>query len=76
MLVDGRAIPVLCEADTLAFAALHLLMHVLHGDLRLQRAWEIAHFVHTRADDDDFWRGVEPASSPSPATTRGNRHSR
>ncbi|MGI8959627.1 MAG: MFS transporter [Bryobacteraceae bacterium] len=56
MLVDGRAMPVLCEADTLAFAALHLLMHVLHGDLRLQRAWEIAHFIHTRADDEDFWR--------------------
>jgi MFS family permease len=55
MLVDGRAIPVLCEADTLGFATLHLLMHVLHGDLRLQRAWEIAHFIHIRANDEDFW---------------------
>jgi MFS family permease len=55
MLVDDRAIPVLCEADTLAFATLHLLMHALHGDLRLQRAWEIAHFIHTRANDEDFW---------------------
>ena len=35
MFVEGRTIPVLCEADTLAFATLHLLMHVLHGDLRL-----------------------------------------
>jgi len=54
--IAGRAIPVLCEADSLAFATLHLLMHVLHGDLRLQRAWEIAHFLHTRADDENFWR--------------------
>ncbi|MGI9073274.1 MAG: MFS transporter [Bryobacteraceae bacterium] len=65
MLVDGRAIPVLCEADTLAFAALHLLMHVLHGDLRLQRAWELAHFVHTRADDEDFWHGWRQLHSPT-----------
>ncbi|MFL6353288.1 MAG: MFS transporter [Bryobacteraceae bacterium] len=65
ILVDGRAIPVLCQADTLAFATLHLLMHVLHGDLRLQRAWEIAHFVHTRADDEDFWRGWQQLHPPA-----------
>jgi MFS family permease len=53
--IDGRSIPVLCVADTLAFAALHLLMHLLHGDLPLQRAWEIAHFIHSRACEDDFW---------------------
>ena len=41
--------------DTLAFAALHLLMHVLHGDLRLQRAWEIAHFLELHEDDSEFW---------------------
>lgn len=56
MVVERRILPVLCEADTLAFAALHLLMHVLRGDLRLQRAWEIAHFIHSRADDEKFWR--------------------
>ncbi len=54
--VDGRTIPVLCLPDALAFSTLHLLMHLLHGDLRLQRAWEIAHFLDTRAADDDFWR--------------------
>ena len=65
MFVEGRTIPVLCEADTLAFATLHLLMHVLHGDLRLQRAWEIALFVHTRADDEKFSAGVASASPPA-----------
>ncbi len=30
-------------------------MHLLHGDARLQRAWEIAYFLHTRSSDDGFW---------------------
>ena len=53
--VEGRTLPVLSEPDRLAFASLHLLMHLLHGDLRLQRAWEIAHFLHTHARDGAFW---------------------
>lgn len=51
----GRSLPVLALPDTLAFAALHLLMHLLHGDLRLQRAWEIANFLENRAGDEAFW---------------------
>jgi MFS family permease len=51
----GRPVPALGMSDTLAFAALHSLMHMLHGDLRLQRAWEIAHFLNSRAADDVFW---------------------
>jgi MFS family permease len=53
--LQGRTVPALCLADTLAFAALHSLMHMLHGDLRLQRAWEIAHFLNRRVSDDAFW---------------------
>ena len=52
---DRRAGSLLALPDTLGFAALHLLMHLLHGDLRLQRAWEIAHFLERHADDDAFW---------------------
>jgi predicted MFS family arabinose efflux permease len=52
---DRRAGRVLSLDDTLAFAALHLLMHLLHGDLRLQRAWEIANFLERHARDDAFW---------------------
>jgi len=54
-LVDGRPLPTLSGPDTLAFAALHLLMHIFHGDLRTQRAWEIAHFLDTHTSDDAFW---------------------
>ncbi len=52
---DGRRLPVLSKPDTLAFASLHLLMHLLHGDLRLQRAWEIANFLDTHAHNAAFW---------------------
>lgn len=61
---DGQAINVLCDEDLLAFAALHLLLHVLHGDLPLQRAWEIAHFLDSHVNDQEFWdswSGLHPA---------------
>jgi predicted MFS family arabinose efflux permease len=53
--IDGHSIPALDRADALTFAALHLMMHLLHGDLRLQRAWEIGHFLESQAGDDEFW---------------------
>lgn len=52
---DGHKIHVLCDEDMLGFSALHLLLHLLHGDLPLQRAWEIGRFLHTHADDHRFW---------------------
>jgi len=55
LLVEDRSVQVLDPADALAFAALHLMMHLLHGDLRLQRAWELAYFIQARAADDEFW---------------------
>jgi hypothetical protein len=54
-LIDERPIQVLHPADSLAFAALHHLLHVLRGDARLQRAWEIAAFLHRRSADSAFW---------------------
>jgi predicted MFS family arabinose efflux permease len=63
--MQGRPVSALCIADTLAFAALHSLMHMLHGDLRLQRSWEIAYFLSSRASDDAFWsdwRNLHPAN--------------
>jgi hypothetical protein len=61
---DGHALRSLCDEDLLGFAALHLLAHLLHGDLPLQRAWEIANFLHQHADDEAFWIGwqrIHPA---------------
>ncbi|HVT95076.1 MAG TPA: MFS transporter [Bryobacteraceae bacterium] len=54
-LFDERPLWVLHPADALAFSAVHQLMHVLRGDARLQRAWEIASFLENRKDDAGFW---------------------
>lgn len=51
----GRTYNVLAPADILGFAALHLLLHILHGDLPLQRAWEIGSFLHRRSGEELFW---------------------
>ena len=51
----GRKFRALDPADALAFAALHQLLHVLRGDARMQRAWEIGNFLQTRSRDDAFW---------------------
>ena len=53
--IEDRAIPVLGPADSIAFAALHVMMHLLHGDLRLQRAWELAYVLATHSRDEDLW---------------------
>ena len=45
----------LCDEDLLGFACLHFLLHLLHGELSLQRAWEIARFLDARRNDDFFW---------------------
>lgn len=61
---SGHVLRTLCEEDLLGFAALHLLAHLLHGDLPLQRAWEIGNFLHRRAQDEAFWSAwqkVHPA---------------
>ena len=60
---DGHKINVLCDEDLLGFAALHLMLHLLHGDLPLQRAWEIARFLDTHMDDEFFWTSWRNAHS-------------
>jgi Uncharacterised nucleotidyltransferase len=52
---DGHKINVLCDEDLLGFATLHLMLHLLHGDLPLQRAWEIARFLDAHSTDEFFW---------------------
>jgi hypothetical protein len=63
--ISGRRVSVLCPADLLGFAALHFLLHLLHGDLPLQRAWEIAHFLHEHAPDEEFWSRWRQLHSPA-----------
>jgi MFS family permease len=60
----GGSISQLGTADSLTFAVLHFMMHLLHGDPRLQRAWEIAHFLGGRASDTSFWLDWQRNCSP------------
>ena len=66
--LGGRAIPALDARDRIAYAALHALRHLLRGDLKVFHLYEIAHFLHHRAEDDRFWLEWEELQSPE--TTR------
>jgi predicted MFS family arabinose efflux permease len=54
--IDRFCFPALDEPDRLAYAAMHLLRHLLRGDVRLYHAYELAHFLDQRADDGEFWK--------------------
>jgi hypothetical protein len=51
----GVMLPALHPADTVAFAALHVLKHVLQGSVRVFHVYEIAAMLNARAGDDLFW---------------------
>ncbi|MCX6624241.1 MAG: nucleotidyltransferase family protein [Acidobacteria bacterium] len=55
----------LCLADKLSYAALHLLRHLLRGDLRLYHAYELAHFLEYSASDQEFWTTWQGLTPPS-----------
>ena len=42
-------------ADSLAYASLHALRHLLHGTMSVNNIYEIAQFLHTYETDADFW---------------------
>ena len=52
---NGLRIPAFAEADRLAFAALHVLRHILRHDARPAHVLELARFLEARGDDTLFW---------------------
>jgi MFS family permease len=48
-------LPTLHPADAVAYAALHVLKHVLVGSVRVAHVFEIAAMLQARARDDAFW---------------------
>ena len=59
-----ETIPVLHPADQFAFATLHVLRHLLRGNLKALHVYEIAHFLDKRQGDAEFWnewRELHPA---------------
>ncbi|MEO8371627.1 MAG: MFS transporter [Candidatus Solibacter sp.] len=53
--VAGAELNVLYPQDAIAYSALHLLKHVLHGDTKPFHVYEIASFLHRHAAADPFW---------------------
>jgi MFS family permease len=53
--VRGRQVAMLDPADRLAYAALHLLRHVLRGSVRVYHVYELAYFLNRHCHADRFW---------------------
>jgi predicted MFS family arabinose efflux permease len=54
--IEDVRLAALDPVDALGYSALHLLRHVLRGNLRLSHAYELARALDARAGDDRFWR--------------------
>jgi hypothetical protein len=54
-LIDGLSLPTLDPADAAGYAALHVLRHVLTGNVRIFHVYELAAMLHSRAKDPVFW---------------------
>ncbi len=51
-------------ADALAYAALHLLRHLLRGSARACNVYEIAWFLERHSDEDQFWNRWRELHAP------------
>jgi hypothetical protein len=62
--LGNRAYFALDPVDALCYNALHLLRHLLRGDVRAANIYELAYFLHRNADDDVFWRRWSDLHAP------------
>jgi hypothetical protein len=53
--IGGSEIPTLSVADGLKYSAMHLIRHLLRGDLQVRHVYELAHFLERSAGEDAFW---------------------
>ncbi len=53
--VAGLQLPALSCVDTLSYSSLHLIRHLLRGDLQIYHVYEMAHFLDRSASDNAFW---------------------
>ena len=60
----GFSLAVLNPPDALAYAALHLLKHVLRGSAHPYHVYEIAGFLDSLADDQSFWNQWRSLHAP------------
>jgi hypothetical protein len=53
--LDGQPYFALDPADALGYSALHLLRHLLRGDVRAANIYELAWFLDQNAGNSEFW---------------------
>jgi Uncharacterised nucleotidyltransferase len=54
-IIGGIEIPALSLADGASYSALHLMRHLLRGDIRVYHVYELAHFLHETGHYDELW---------------------
>jgi MFS family permease len=62
--VSGIDLPMLHPPDALAYAALHLIKHVLHGSTRPFHVYELARCLHLAAANGTFWSEWQSLHAP------------
>lgn len=63
--IDGLSFPCLNPADQFGHITLHILRNLFLRDWIVHHVRELAAFLHSRADDDIFWRSWVETHSPS-----------
>ena len=53
--LEGLAFTALHPVDSVAYASLHLLRHLLRGDLKPFHVYELASLLHCKAGSESFW---------------------
>src|SRR5579862_6532318 len=62
--IGGLALPVLHPVDALGYSALHILRHLLRGNLDAYSVFELGSMLDRRAADGPFWEQWEQTHSP------------
>jgi hypothetical protein len=57
-------IPTLGAADNLKYSCMHLVRHLLRGDLQVRHVYELAHFMECTASLDSFWNMWARSAAP------------
>jgi hypothetical protein len=63
--IGGLRFPTLDPVDGLSYSALHLIRHLLGGDLRLRHVYEIAQFLDKSQYDGAFWSHWQETGLPA-----------
>ena len=63
--VDGFAFPSLHPADNLGYTALNVLRDLLQGMPSLEQVHGVARFLHTQANEEQFWHSWRELHEPS-----------